>query len=423
MKSPKRVNWMVLGFGHVFRDLGYSVSFFVEVSKTMVSPPTPTNAFFSPDYHDLIGLIYEAVNNSEGFFPFLQRFVEVFEGHSASLMVYDTNAEMAIGHWTINIPEHALAFYAEHIAHQDALINSARAMRAQGKLRFVASNLDLGENAQTIREQTRAGEWLASFGADEAAGAIAFQSRDYLNFFGMQRSTDQPPFTREELAVFDLFLPHITRAVALYTEMNSLTLAHNPERLALNSIQRGILICDASFRIVYRNDTAARLIAANADLNLSGDGLLSFRDKAFSKHFMNSVSSAVHASVGRSDAPDVVLSYRSSRQNLTVTISPLAAANDQSLEEHRGGAILSIYDWSSRPSVSLQTLEQHFGLTEAEARISSLLAQGESIGGIAQTIHRSRETVKSHLKSVFRKTNTARQGELVALLSASCAIG
>lgn len=385
-----------------------------------MSVPTPTTAFFRPDYHDLIGLIYDAVNNSEGFFPFLQRFIEVFEGHSASLMVYDTKAEMAIGHWTVNIPEHALEFYAEHLAHQDALVDSALASRAQGKLRFVASNLDLGENAESIREQTRAGEWLASFGAHEAAGAIAFQSQDYLNFFGMQRGIDQPPFTRDELAVFDLFLPHINRAVALYTEMSALTLAHNPERLALNSIQRGILICDASFRIVYKNDTAARLIAANSDLNLSEDGLLSFRDKAFSKDFVNTVSTAVHASVGRSDAPDAVLSYRSGRQNMTVTVSPLAAASDdQTSEGHRGGAMLSLYDWSSRPSVSPETLQLHFGLTEAEARVSALLAQGESIVGIAQTVHRSRETVKSHLKSVFRKTNTARQGELVALLSAS----
>src|SRR5690606_6581164 len=141
------------------------------------------------------------------------------------------------GFWTVNIPEHALAFYAEHVAHQDALVNTALALSEQGGARFVASNLDLGENGQKIREQTRAGEWLESYGADEAAGAIAFQSDNYLNFFGIQRAPTQPEFTPEQLAVFDLFLPHLNRAVGLYTKMSALSLDQSPERLALNNVQ------------------------------------------------------------------------------------------------------------------------------------------------------------------------------------------
>lgn len=394
------------------------------VTDSMASMPPIDPVFFNPDYHDLIGLIYDAVNSEEGFFPFLQRFVEVFEGHSASFAIYDTKAQAAVGFWVVNVPEHALAFYAEHIAHRDALINAAMEKSTQGQPGFVASNLDLGPSAAEIRVETRAGEWLESYGAHEAAGAIALQSENYLNFFAIQRSIDQTAFTREQLAVFDLFLPHINRAVGLYTKMSSLNLGHTPERLALNNVQRGILVCDASFKVVFKNSTADDVIAANPGISLSEREILSFQGKDFTTRFIISLSMGMRASIDRSDLGETVLCYRQGKQNLTVVISPLSAAHDNNSEErpHRGGVMISLYDWSVRPNVNTETLQHFFELTEAEARVSALLVKGNSPAEIADSISRSRETVKSHLRSIFRKTNTTRQGELVALLSASSAL-
>lgn len=376
--------------------------------------------FFSPDYHDLIGLIYDAINNKNGFFPFLQRFVEVFEGHSAAFTVYDTQAEAVVGHWKLNIPDSAMAFYQTHISHQDALIDKAMAVSQNGELRFVASNLDLGDDMPEIREKTRAGEWLESFGAHEAAGAIALNTDNYLNFFSIQRARHQPEFTREQLAVFDLFLPHLNRAVSLYTRMSSLASVKTPASVALDTLQWGILIYDASFRVVFRNGAADAVIAANSDLNLSEDGLLSFRDKAFSEQFVKGISSAVHASTEDSDWTDTILYYRKGSQAMTLTIAPLNTLTGS--ENERGGAVLTLHDWSSRAFIEPEILKHNFGLTEAEARVSYLLTQGESLAGIAETICRSRETVKSHLKSIYGKTNTNRQGELVALLFSSASL-
>lgn len=389
------------------------------MDKRSPSNLAPDPLFLNPNYHELIGLVYDAVNNSRGFFPFLERFIQVFEAHSASFSIYDLQASTMVGFWTVNMPQHALEFYAEHISHQDALLATAMSAYRAGDQRFIASNLDLGENAAAIRRETRTDEWLQSYGAQEAAGAITLLDENYVNFFAIQRSPDQPPFSRHELQLFDLFLPHLNRAVHLYTQLSARNLVIGPEQQALNQIQQGILLCDATYRMVFKNATAGQIIANNPDLQLGDDGLLSFRNKSFAREFAVQLSLAIEQSMAQQGCNDTVLCYRHRDQNLTLVISPLAAANTGNADAHRGGAMISLYDWSRRRKVEPDSLRHFFGLTPTEAQVAALLVEGQSVADIAEQVRRSRETIKSHLKAIFRKTNTSRQGELIALLSTS----
>jgi len=62
-------------------------------------------------------------------------------------------------------------------------------------------------------------------------------------------------------------------------------------------------------------------------------------------------------------------------------------------------------------------LRSAFGLTPAEARLASHLAAGQDLSSAAEACGLMRETARGYLKSVFAKTGTSRQGELVALLA------
>ena len=58
-----------------------------------------------------------------------------------------------------------------------------------------------------------------------------------------------------------------------------------------------------------------------------------------------------------------------------------------------------------------------FGLSAAESRVSARLLMGRSVPEIAAENGSSEGTVRQQLKSIFRKTGTHRQGELVSLLA------
>lgn len=63
-------------------------------------------------------------------------------------------------------------------------------------------------------------------------------------------------------------------------------------------------------------------------------------------------------------------------------------------------------------------IAQAFGLTEREAQIAALLAAGKSLSEMVKRLGIGIGTVRNHVKCVFAKTGTRRQGELIALLRA-----
>jgi DNA-binding CsgD family transcriptional regulator len=65
----------------------------------------------------------------------------------------------------------------------------------------------------------------------------------------------------------------------------------------------------------------------------------------------------------------------------------------------------------------IEALKALYGLTEAEARLTSGLLHGARLEDYAARAGISMNTARTHLKSVFAKTDTDRQAELMRLLS------
>ncbi|RWH81186.1 MAG: helix-turn-helix transcriptional regulator [Mesorhizobium sp.] len=81
-----------------------------------------------------------------------------------------------------------------------------------------------------------------------------------------------------------------------------------------------------------------------------------------------------------------------------------------------GTSIVALLDRENRSGPNPQTLQRMFGLTSAETHLALRLAQGDAPLEIARSWRLSRTTIRSQLASLFAKTETRRQAELVALL-------
>ena len=68
-------------------------------------------------------------------------------------------------------------------------------------------------------------------------------------------------------------------------------------------------------------------------------------------------------------------------------------------------------------------LQRLFGLTPAEAEMTARLANGESLEAIAEARSVCVDTVRTQLRTVFKKTGTHRQGELVCAVGRLAVIG
>ena len=105
---------------------------------------------------------------------------------------------------------------------------------------------------------------------------------------------------------------------------------------------------------------------------------------------------------------------RRQRPPLHVLISPVRGVDAEA--RHPIRALLFISDPTARIRPAGQTLADLFGLTPAECRLALLLADGRAPTEITDILGVSRNTLKSQLASIYQKTGTSRQAQLVRLL-------
>ena len=68
------------------------------------------------------------------------------------------------------------------------------------------------------------------------------------------------------------------------------------------------------------------------------------------------------------------------------------------------------------PAPKTGWLASEFGLTPAEMCVANLIAQGLGARAVARKLHRSHETIRNQLKTIFDKTDTHRQSALAVLI-------
>jgi DNA-binding CsgD family transcriptional regulator len=90
--------------------------------------------------------------------------------------------------------------------------------------------------------------------------------------------------------------------------------------------------------------------------------------------------------------------------------------NEEGVIAPGGTSIIALLDRENRSTANPQTLQRMFGLTRAETHLALRLAHGDAPLEIARSWRLSRTTIRSQLASLFAKTDTKRQAELVALL-------
>jgi DNA-binding CsgD family transcriptional regulator len=113
-------------------------------------------------------------------------------------------------------------------------------------------------------------------------------------------------------------------------------------------------------------------------------------------------------------ATDPIIVQRRDKMPVIVRIWPFDGAANLPAQEVR--ALLTLNALGPKPGPPAAILAKTFRLTPAEAKLACVIARGASPGIAARELKISRETARNQLKSVFAKTDTHRQSELVALL-------
>ena len=104
----------------------------------------------------------------------------------------------------------------------------------------------------------------------------------------------------------------------------------------------------------------------------------------------------------------------------TVLVSSLRSRDIDrfgSLGMRDAAAMLVIHDPARPMQIPVEWIMDAYGLTLAEARVALCAASGATIPETAHRLNVSPNTIKTHLRKVFAKTDTNRQTELARLMA------
>ena len=72
---------------------------------------------------------------------------------------------------------------------------------------------------------------------------------------------------------------------------------------------------------------------------------------------------------------------------------------------------------ATRQEQAVLALAERFGLTPRETEVLQVWSAGHNAAYMEQTLHITRNTVKTHLNHIYQKTGTSGREELLALLA------
>jgi DNA-binding CsgD family transcriptional regulator len=178
----------------------------------------------------------------------------------------------------------------------------------------------------------------------------------------------------------------------------------------------GAVLLDQNRRVVHINSRAESCLGDGIALR-GGHVCATDRvcDAAFQATLDRHLAPAKTGVSGKRAQRDALGLKRQDRRPLIVRVVPVEEEARSSFEN--ASLLLILVDPEDCPEPSDGMLQQVFGLTKSEAKVANRLMCGDTLMGIAEAHGVEVGTVRSQVKSIFAKTQTSRQSELVALMT------
>jgi len=186
----------------------------------------------------------------------------------------------------------------------------------------------------------------------------------------------------------------------------------------LDHIPIGIIFLESNMCIQQANATARSVLSQR-------DGLLEQNQRLVASTSNQTVAlhNAVKRILGGASRNAGIAPHRSaikvSRPSARRSFELLATTFPSSNDDGMGREILPvlfIFDPEGKVQPIAEIIMQFYNLTVAETKIAIKLMQGFTLDEIATMLRITKETARKQLQSVFWKTNTNRQSELILLL-------
>ena len=239
-------------------------------------------------------------------------------------------------------------------------------------------------------------------------------SVDAITFF---RSVKDAPFTVNDVRLLDIFIPHIRRSMQFDMKLQTMRAQTGALQHSLDAMRSAIVLLNQKGGVIFLNAAAEHLIRRRGELFI-----IRGRLRAKAHHDASKLEGLTRNATGangrRPLGGAVAIQAAHDDAPLQVLATPIPVdAPVMLINDLRAVALLVIHDPSEETYVPVEIVANLFGLTSAEARLVLALSNGRTLKEFSEEARVSQNTARTHLRSVFAKTNTAKQSDIVRVMA------
>lgn len=311
-------------------------------------------------------------------------------------------------------PSEQVLEYERHYAPQDIRMPSIW-QASEGGVWWDHEHFD----ARTLQRAPVYAEFLASLGMRHMVAVPLRDGAASRDFVGFLRHLDQKPFGAQEQALIAQLAPHMVRANKLRYRATHLAEQAALGAAALDTLPQALAVVDAALRPHYLNPAAERALAHPLAGGLAlRHGALRATDPATHNHLAHCVAAACGLHRGGAGAVRITASSDGAQATaMTLHVLPLQASHPLAQLLH--GRPHALLVWAL-PATALPQgaarIALALGLTDTEARLALMLAQGQTVKDFAVLQGCSWHTARTHAKNLLRKTGCHRQADVARLV-------
>ena len=239
--------------------------------------------------------------------------------------------------------------------------------------------------------------------------------------WGLNDPVDSEGWGPSRIAMVQRLLPHIQQFVRVRQALVRAEARSSTVTALLDNPRIGVLELDRRGRILEGNDRA-RSILRHGDGLLDRNGMLRARAPADQVRLERLVGVALPASGAVAVSGSMVLRRSSVVPPFVVHVKPVDGPQPDHGARHVAALVLIVEPGRQHridPELVATTLE----LTPAETQVAVWLAEGNSVGDMAEATGHTKAAIYWHLQRIYQKHSLSRQADLVRLVLSLAELG
>ena len=255
---------------------------------------------------------------------------------------------------------------------------------------------------------------LIPYGGRYTACIKLAETETDLILVGFLGKRESPPFTREQQVYFERIGRHLAEAADIHWRLKGFARSGAVGAALIARIHRPIAVVDKSRRITARNEAFDKL-AGDGNVFRGGGGLLLCDDVEVDRDLAQAMETLAVAKPAERRAQVIKLDPKCAP---VFALSVAILVPDETLHAFGDTAqyLVMAHHHPTGPQPDVSLWQAAFNLSPAECKVAAHLFSGKPPKEIAKALNVSPSTVKTHLDSLFAKTKTGRQAELVRVL-------